>query len=420
MQADLLIYNAGQVLTMAGFSHRPKRGTELADTGLIRNAAIAVSQGRIVAVGPESEVKQAVRLERQGLAIDARGGIVLPGWVDPHTHVFYAGSREEEFALKLAGVSYLEILRRGGGINTTVQHCRTASDQELLAQTRARLQTMLHHGTTTVEAKSGYGLSVEEELRHLRLINTLACEGPLDLIPTFLGAHAVPPEYRGRQEEYVELVIEEMLPRVAAEKLALFCDVFCEEGVFSVEESRRILTRAKELGLKLKIHAEELSETGGARLAAELGAVSADHLLHVSLEGMRALAQSGVMAVLLPGTSFYLREKYAPAREMIATGVPVALATDANPGSCPCENMQLVINLACLYLRLTPEEAMSAATINAAHAVGRAHLVGSIEEGKQADLVIYDARDYRYLAYHFGVNLARWVIKKGRPVITPA
>lgn len=420
MQADFLLYNAGQMLTMAGWSHRPKIGGELSEIGLVGGGAVAAREGRIIAAGPEREVLRQVQVGSGAITVDAAGGVVLPGFVDPHTHVLYAGSREEEFSLKLSGVSYLEILRRGGGINYTFRQCRAAGDHDLKEQTRQRLWTMVGHGTTTVEVKSGYGLSVEEELRHLRLVRELAGEVPLDLVSTFMGAHAVPPEYAGRGAEYADLVAGEMLDRVSREGLAEFCDVFCEEGVFSVEESRRILARARELGLELKIHADELKESGGSMLAAELKARTAEHLLHVTTEGISALAGSGVMAVLLPGTSFYLRERYAPAREMIRAGVPVALATDANPGSCPCENMQLIINLACLYLGLSPEEAISAATINSAHAVRRGHLAGSMEAGKQADLVVLAARDYRYLAYHYGVNLARSVIKKGRLVTVPA
>jgi imidazolonepropionase len=414
--ADFLLYNAGQLLTCDHNAPGPKRGQALGDVGLVGGGAVAARGGRLVAVGPEAEVLRAVELSPGAVTIDAGGNTVLPGLVDCHTHAIYAGDRAAEFALKLAGVSYLDILKQGGGINTTVRHSRQAGDAELAAQTAGRLKTMLAHGTTTVEVKSGYGLTTAEELRQLKIVAELAAELPLDIVPTFMGAHAVPPEYKDRSEAYVDLVVAEMLPAVAAQGLARFCDVFCEAGVFSVAQSERILRQAAALGLGLKIHAEEMQETGGALLAGRLGAVTAEHLLYVSPAGIGALAAGGTIAVLLPGTSFYLRERYAPARDLIAAGVPVALATDANPGSNPCENLQLVLNIACLYLRLTPEEAINAVTLNAAHALGLTATVGSLAVGKQADLVVLACDDYRYLAYHYGINLVRQVIKKGRPV----
>lgn len=413
--ADFLLHNIGQLVTCAGPG--PKTGEAMKEIGLVEGGAVAAFQGQIIAAGAEQGVRAAIELAPDAVVLDAGGRVVVPGLVDCHTHAVYAGHRAGEFALKLAGVSYLDILKQGGGINTTVRHSRAATDAELTAQTAARLATMLAHGTTTVEVKSGYGLSTAEELRQLAIIGELAAAGTQDIVATFMGAHAIPAEYKHDPEAYVALVADEMLPRVAAQGIARYCDVFCEAGVFTVPQSRRILATAREHGLGLRIHAEEIQETGGALLAGELGAATAEHLLYVSDAGIKALAAAGTTAVLLPGTSFYLRERYAPARDLIAAGVPVALATDANPGSCPNENLQLVINIACLYLRLTPEEALTAVTVNAAHALGLGARVGSLEAGKQADMVVLDCRDWRYPAYHFGVNLARTVVKKGRIVV---
>lgn len=410
--ADLLIHSARMMLTMRGHSDSPAFGEDMSDIGLIKEGALAIQGETIAAVGTTEEVLAGGWIGPNTQQINAEGKIVTPGFVDPHTHVLYAGSRENELSLKLKGVPYLEILKQGGGILSTVRSTKEATDEELKEQTKRRLRTMLSFGTTTAEVKSGYGLTLNEELRALRLIKELQAEQALEIVPTFMGAHAVPGGYS--EEEFTHHLIEDMLPKVAAENTAEFCDVFCEPGVFSISSSERILARAKQLNLKLKIHADELASAGGAELAAKLGVTSADHLLHASNEGIAALAQQGVIAVLLPATSFNLaKNTYARAREMIQAGVAVALATDSNPGSSPTESMPLVLTLACLYLHLTPEEALTAVTINAAHALGRADKVGSLEVGKQGDVLILDIPNLDYLPYHFGSNPVETVIKKG-------
>ncbi|KJS83059.1 MAG: imidazolonepropionase [Desulfosporosinus sp. BICA1-9] len=401
--------------TMRGYTERPACGEGMSEIGLIEDGAVAIRDGKIIAVGTTEEVRAGGWVGPDTMQISAKGKVVTPGFVDPHTHVLYAGSRENELSLKLKGVPYLEILKQGGGILSTVRSTKQATDEEIKAQTKRRLQTMLSMGTTTVEAKSGYGLMVEDEIRALRLIRELDREQVLDLVPTFMGAHAVPPGYS--EEEFTNYVIEDMLPKIAAEGLAEFCDVFCEPGVFSLESSERILLKAKELNLKLKMHADELDSAGGAELAAKLGVISADHLLQASDDGIAALARQGVIAVLLPGTSFNLaKNSYARARAMVLAGVPVALATDSNPGSSPTESMPLILTLACLYLRLTPEEALMAATINSAHAIDRADQVGSLEVGKLGDVLILDIPNLNYLPYHFGSNPVEMVIKRGTVV----
>jgi imidazolonepropionase len=341
--------------------------------------------------------------------------VVTPGFIDSHTHLLFAGTREEEFELRIRGATYQEIAARGGGIKSTVEKTRRASKEELIAAGKKNLDRMLSLGTTTAEAKTGYGLSTKEEIKMLEALQALSRAHPLEIVPTFLGAHEIPPEYAGKKEEYVRLVIEEMIPAVAEKKLAVFCDVFCEKGVFSLEESRRILEAAKRYGMLPKLHADELTPLGGAELAAEVGAVSADHLLFISEKGMEAMAEKGVIATLLPGTAFFLfMGRYAPARRMIAKGVTVALATDFNPGSCMTESLPLITTLACTQMRMTPAEALLGVTLNAAKALRREKEIGSLEPGKQADFVILDVPDYRHLSYHFGVNHVEKVIKKGR------
>jgi imidazolonepropionase len=348
--------------------------------------------------------------------IDATGKTVLPGFVDSHTHLIFAGTREDEFEQRLRGLSYQDIAAAGGGINATVQRVRAASKDQLKALARPRLRRLLAFGVTTVEVKSGYGLTVADELKSLQAITELNAEGPLELVPTFLGAHAVPPEYRGDREGYLRLLLDTMLPEVARNRLAEFCDVFCETGVFSLEESERVLRRARDLGLKLKLHADELTPLGGAELAARVGAVSADHLLCVTEAGIDALAAAGTVATLLPGTAFFLGMPYAPARRLLERGVTVALASDCNPGTCPSENLPLAGAMACTQMKMRPGEVVTALTRGAAAALGRSDRLGSLEPGKQADLLICDVPDYRHLFYHFGVNHVGRVVKRGRVV----
>ncbi len=418
MKTTLLIKNARQVVTSRGTSEKPLSGEGLQELTVIEDGAVAVSGDKITAVGPTAEVLDKAEPDDRTRVVDASGKVVLPGLIDPHTHVVFGGSREHELALKLQGVPYLEILARGGGILNSVEATRAASEEELVRNGIKYCRQMLAQGTTTAEAKSGYGLSTEAEIKTLQAIREVDRAQPIDLVPTFLGAHAVPAEYKNEPDRYLDLVIEEMLPQVVDRKLAYYCDVFCEDGIFSEEQSRRVLAAAKEKGLGLKMHADEIVPLGGAELAAELGAVTADHLLVISDQGIEKMAAAGVIGVILPGTTFYLGEDhYAPARKMIERGVPVALATDFNPGSSPNNNLQLIINLACLYLRMTPPEVINAITINAAHAVGRASEIGSLEEGKKADLVLFDAPNYDYLAYRYGTNLVSSVLKNGELVV---
>lgn len=380
---------------------------------LLEQAAVILREGEIAWLGPAAEMPP---VPPDAEIIDAAGKVVLPGLVDSHTHLVFAGFRADEFEQRLQGLSYQEIAARGGGIHASVRTVRAASKEELKALARRRLDRLLRFGVTTVEVKSGYGLSLADEIKCLEVIAELNAEGPLELVPTFLGAHAVPPEYRDDRETYVSLLIHEMLPEVARRKLADFCDVFCETGVFSLAESERILNRARDLGLDLKLHADELTPLGGAELAGRLGAASADHLLCVTEAGIDALAAAGTVATLLPGTAFFLGLPTAPARKLIERGVPVALASDCNPGTCPTENLPLVGSMACTQMKMLPAEVVTALTLNAAAAVGRAGRIGSLAVGKQADLVVFDVPDYRHIFYHFGVNHVWRVIKRGRVV----
>jgi imidazolonepropionase len=409
----LAVRNAAQVLCASQPSACTKSGVALRNPADIEDGAVLVRDGRIAWLGHTAALPP---LPAGTDIIDATGKVVLAGFVDSHTHLLFAGSRAGEFEQRLQGATYQEIAARGGGINATVQCVRAASKEELKALARRRLDRFLRFGVTTVEVKSGYGLTLADELKCLEAIAELNAEGPLELVPTFLGAHAVPPEFSGDREGYVRLLVDEMLPEIARRRLADFCDVFCETGVFSVAESERILGRARDLGLRLKLHADELSPLGGAELAGRLGAVSADHLLCITEKGIDALAESGTVATLLPGTAFFLGLPYAPARRLIDRGVAVALASDCNPGTCPTENLPLVGAMACTQMKMLPSEAVTAMTLNAAAAVGRADRLGSLEVGKQADLVLFDVPDYRHLFYHFGVNHVWRVIKRGRVV----
>nr|WP_237728550.1 imidazolonepropionase [Paenibacillus sp. OSY-SE] len=383
------------------------------------DAAVAIEQGRIVLAGQKDEVITALEGAHIVETIDVGGRMVTPGLVDPHTHLVHGGSREHELAMKRSGVPYLDILAQGGGILSSVKSTRSWSEQELYDKACRSLDEMLLQGVTTIEAKSGYGLSLEAELKQLRVSRRLHDTHPVDVVSTFMGAHAVPEEYKGRADEFVDLVIRDMLPVVAAEGLAEFCDVFCEEGVFNVEQSRRILAEGKRLGLHPKIHADEIVPLGGSELAGEVGAISAEHLLTTTDQGLASLAAGNVVPVLLPGTSFNLGlTHHARARDMIDKfRLPVALSTDYNPGSCPTESIQLIIMLASLNLKMSPEEILTACTLNAAAAIGRAGDIGSIERGKRADLTIFDAPNLAYLPYHFGINHTFGVIKNGIPVV---
>ena len=404
----LLVTNIGVLATPEGTSARS--GGAQGEIRTLRDAWVLMEDGLISAVG--TGVPPAAAGAR---VLDAGGRLATPGLVDAHTHLIFGGWRQNELALKLRGVPYLDILAQGGGILSTVRATRSASQEELADKARLALDEMLALGTTTCEAKSGYGLDTETELRQLRAIRALDQTHPIDLVPTFLGAHALPEAYKNDRADYIRLLCEEMIPAAAAEGLAEFCDVFCETGVFTAEESRAILEAGKKYGLRPKIHADEIDPIGGSRLAGEIGAVSAEHLIVCPEEGIAAMAAGGAVACLLPCTSFYLGAAYAPARRMVEAGVPVAMATDFNPGSCPCLNMQLVMSLGCLKYRLTPEEVLTAVTLNGAAAIGRADRTGSVEPGKWGDLVIWEAEDLNYICYRLGGNLARTVIKKGVP-----
>lgn len=415
VKADLLITGASELATPLG--RGPKAGSQQDDLKVIAGGCLAALEGEIVFIGPEEEMRAGVEPIRGAREIDAAGGTILPGFVDPHTHTVFAGDRSAEFDMRLRGASYAEIARKGGGILSTVRATRAASEDELVELGKARLDSMLALGTTTVEIKSGYGLELETELKMLRAVRRLADEHPLTVVATFLGAHEVPPEYRSQSDGmrlYAEKVAEEMIPVVAAEGLAEYCDIFTETGVFDIEASHMVLDAARRAGLKLKIHAEQLTPFGGAVLAAESGAVSAEHLEYISDEGIRKMAEAGTIAVPLPGAAFFLMmDDYPPARKMIDSGVPLALATDFNPGSSHCESMPMMIALACLKMKMSVAEAIVAATLNAAAALNRAGSIGSLERGKRADAIILGVPSHFHLVYHWGVNHVKYVIKNG-------
>ncbi|OQP15373.1 imidazolonepropionase [Geobacillus zalihae] len=414
----LFVRRARQLVTLAGSSAAPLVKEKMSDLGIIENGSVWIEHGTIVAVGADDELaRQFADRLAEAEVIDAKGKTVTPGLVDPHTHLVYAGSREHEWTMRLHGATYMEIMNAGGGIHATTKATREASEEMLYEESKRRLDQFLLHGVTTVEAKSGYGLSLEHEIKQLNVAKRLDDTHPVDIVSTFLGAHAVPPEWKHDPDEYVRLVIDEMIPEAARLGLAEFNDVFCERGVFTPEQARLILEAGKAHGLTPKIHADEIEPYGGAELAAEVGAISADHLLRASDEGIRRMADRGVIGVLLPGTAFFLMTKAADARRLIDAGVPVALATDCNPGSSPTVSLPLVMTLACLHMRMTPAEAIAAATINAAHAIGRAHLVGSLEPGKKADLVMFNVPNYVQIMYHYGVNHVETVIKGGGVVV---
>jgi len=413
-EVDFLIENASEVITLQGGSRRPLLGEQMKNLGIIKNGGVAVNQGKIVSVGKTREIKRKFEGKE---TLDVIGKVVMPGFVDPHTHLVFAGSREDEFEMRIQGFTYMEIFERGGGILKTVRETRKTSSDELTKSCKETLDVMLEHGTTTVEVKSGYGLTTSEEIKCLEVMKRLNKEHPIDIVPTFLGAHAIPAEYKNNADEYVSLLTNEMIPAVANRKLAEFCDVFCEKGVFNLMQSKKILLSGKKHGLTPKLHADEMTKLGGAELAAEVGAISASHLLFASDDGLKAMAKQGVMAVLLPGAAFSLMaERYADARKMIQLGMPIALGTDYNP-SCWIENQQLIIALACHQMKMTLGEAIAATTINAAHAINRAQVVGSLEAGKKADVVVLNVPNHKFLGYRFGTNLIDKVIKNGKLVV---
>ena len=412
----LIIDNAREIITIAGDNRSPRKEEGLRDIGLVEDSSAIIEDGLILDVGPRRDVMSSVDT-RNATVIDASGKVVMPGFVDPHTHLIFAGSRERELSWKIEGASYIDIAERGGGIISTVNATRNATSDDLFKTAADRLTTMLRHGTTTVESKSGYGLRADDEIKILKVSKKLAEHHVADVTSTFLGAHAVPPEFADDADGYVQHVIEDMLPIVADDELAEFCDVFCESGFFDIEQSRSILNEGKVYGLEPKIHADELTDIGGAGLAAEIGAISADHLERSSERGLREMAEENVIGILLPGTSFTTDIGYANARRMIELGVPVALATDFNP-NCWTKSMQFIISLACYRLKMLPSEAIVASTINAAHAIGRAHDIGSIEPGKRGDVIILDIENHEQMPYRFAKNHVDMVIKKGEVVFS--
>jgi imidazolonepropionase len=412
--AAAAIVNIGQLVTLAGPS-RPRVGDEFRQLGLIENGALVVEDGRIVAAGPYAELKS--KIPQHAELLDAQGRCVTPGFVDAHTHLVFAGNRAAEFEQRIAGATYQQIAAAGGGILRTVALTRAANEDELLVAARTHRDWMLRSGTTTLEAKSGYGLDCATEIKMLRVLQRLNEEGPVHIVPTLLAAHTVPPEFAGRRDEYVRFVAEGLIPEVAAAKLAQYCDAFCDDHAFTVEECRTVLTAARDHGLKLRIHAEQFRPGTGAALAAELGAATADHLETISAETLTQLRKADVQPVLLPGSVFCLRRtEYPPARAMVDAGLGIVLATDFNPGSSPVPSMSFMLSLACLQMGLTPAEALTAATINAACSLGLGNEIGSLEEGKQADFLIHECADYRELAYFVAAQLRPRVFIAGREV----
>ncbi len=408
--STLLIKNIGTLQTPVGsYSHR---GAEQGENRKLRDAAVYIRDGVITEITDGGDLP--LGSESADVVLDANYRLVTPGLVDGHTHMVFGGYRQHEVAMKLKGATYLDILRAGGGILDTVRKTREADEADLCYKTGKFLDEMMNHGVTTCEAKSGYGLDFNSEMKMLEVIGRLNESHAMDVVPTFMGPHAIPEEYKGRPDDFIDMICGEMLPYVKEHKLAEFADIFCEDSVFNYEQSRKYLLRAKELGFGLRIHADEIEAIGGSRLAGELGCVSAEHLISIDEDGLESMAKGGTTAMCLPATSFYLGANYAPARRMIEMGIPVACASDFNPGSCPSMNLQFVMNLACLKYRLLPEEVLTAVTINPACAIGRGDRVGTLEVGKQADLVIWDALDMEMLCYRFGSNMTARVVKKGK------
>jgi len=414
----ILINNANEVLTMESDIKLPRRREQMSELGLKTEVSVLIEGDRIAMIAPLDEIKQEYpHLVGSAEVIDARGKIVMPGLVDCHTHLVHGGTREHELNMRLAGRSYMDIMNEGGGIHYTTTKTREASFDGLYNKTVQHLNEFLRHGVTTVEAKSGYGLDLENEIKQLYVVKKLQEEHAVDIVSTFMGAHAVPKEYKGNEDEFVKIIIEQMIPKVAELGLAEFNDVFCEKGVFTPAQSRLILEAGKAYGLTPKIHADEIEPYEGAELAAEVGAISAEHLLVASDEGIAAMAKAGTIAVLLPGTAFFLRAPYARGRLMVDSGVPVAISTDFNPGSSPTISLPFIQNLACMNMGMTMEEVLCATTINAAHAIKRADEVGTLEKGKQADVLILDVPNYKQLQYFYGMNHTDTVIKAGDVVV---
>ena len=414
MKADLVIKNIGVLATMQS-KNTPVIGKDMNKVHILENAYIGIKDGKFIDIGIGEDYKGII--DSNTKINDANGLLVTPGLIDAHTHLVHGGSRENEFAKKILGVPYIEILKEGGGILSTVKSTKESSEEELYSKSIKSLDRMLEFGVTTVESKSGYGLDIDTEIKQLKVSHQLNHTHPIDLVHTFLGAHAIPVEYKHNSKEYIDILINEMMPKIKELDLAEFCDVFCEEGVFSVEEGELILSKAKEMGFKLKIHADEIESLGGAELASKLKCISADHLMAASEVGIDMMAKNKVIANLLPATSFNLNKSYANARKMIDLNVGIALSSDYNPGSCPSENLQFAMQLGCLGLKMTPYEVLNAVTINAACAIDRQDEIGSIEIGKKADLVVFDAPNIEYLMYHFGINHTKQVYKNGVLVV---
>ncbi|MEO4054407.1 imidazolonepropionase [Solibacillus sp. CAU 1738] len=412
------IQNAAQLITLASDRKGPRVKEQMSELAIIEGGSMWIEDGVIQQVGTMQElIKTCMPRAHEAQIVDATGKIITPGLIDPHTHIVFGGSREFEFEMRIEGKSYMEIMNAGGGIHATMRKTREMSEEQIYNETAYRLDSFLKHGVTTLESKSGYGLNVETELKQLRIMQRLNNKHPIEIIPTFMGAHAVPEEFAGEADAYIDYVIEEMLPTVTKEKLAVFCDVFLEKDVFTPEQAERVLMAGKEYGLIPKIHADEIVACQGAEIAAKVGAITADHLLKTSNEGFEMLAKNGVIACLLPVTALYLREQPARAREMITAGVPVAISTDCNPGTAPTTSMLLAMNLACITMNMTPAETLCAATYNAACAIGMEEKIGSLEVGKQADFVIWDVSNYQKMHYVFGVNHVEQVWKKGAKVV---
>lgn len=414
-KGSIILKNASELVTVSGFEAR--KGDKMNDLGIIENGAVAIRDGQITHVGKTDDVMAQIGdAVKDYEVVDCTGKTLMPGFVDSHTHFVFGGYRADEFSWRLRGDDYMEIMNRGGGIINSVRGTKEASLEDLIAVGKKRLDSMTMFGVTTVEGKSGYGLDKETELKQLEAMKQLQDMHSIDIVTTFLGAHAVPKDYKGREDEFIDMMINDVMPEVAEKNLAEFCDIFCEKNVFNVEQSRRLLNTAKKMGMKPKIHADEIVRLGGAELAAEVGAVSADHLLQASDEGIKAMAEAGVIATVLPGTAYSLKEPFARARDMIDMGAAVALATDFNPGSCFTESIPLIFSLATQKMNMTTEEAITALTLNGAAAVDRADKIGSIDVGKAGDIVVHEFPSYRFLPYHLGVSTVEKVVKSGRMI----